>query len=52
MVSVGETIIAITTHIGVRANIHLGGGQNSGVVAYIFRDPYSVGGGKSQKCFR
>ena len=39
--------------IGVRANIHLGGGKPSfarmdtvgGVVAEIFRDPYSVGGG-------
>ena len=40
--------------IGVRANIHLGGGRPSfarmdsvggGVVAGIFRDPYYVGGG-------
>ena len=40
--------------IGVRANIHLGGGQTDfarmdsvggGVVAEIFRDPYSVGVG-------
>ena len=42
--------------IGVRANIHLGGGggqtefcpngfSEGGVVAEIFRDPYSVGGG-------
>ena len=39
--------------IGVRANIHLGGqtefcpngfsGEGGGVVAEIFRDPYSVG---------
>ena len=41
-------------NIGVRANIHLGGGgtefcpngfSGGGVVAEIFRDPYSVGGG-------
>ena len=39
--------------IGVRANIHLGGQtefcpnefSGGGVVAEIFRDPYSVGGG-------
>ena len=41
--------------IGVRANIHVGGGGatefcpngfgGGGVVAEIFRDPYSVGGG-------
>ena len=40
--------------IGVRASIHLGGGQTEfcpngfgggGVVAEISRDPYSVGGG-------
>ena len=39
--------------IGVRANIHLGGRPSfarmdsvgGGVVAEIFRDPYSVGGG-------
>ena len=40
-------------HIGVRANIHLGGQTEfcpngfkwGGVVAEIFRDPYTVGGG-------
>ena len=40
-------------HIGVRANIHLGGGRPSfarmdsvggGLVAEMFRDPYSRGG--------
>ena len=42
-------------HIGVRANIHLGGqsefcpnGFSGGVVADIFWDPYSVGGGSSR----
>ena len=42
--------------IGVRANIHLGGrpffarmdSVGGGVVAEIFRDPYSVGGGSSR----
>ena len=44
--------------IGVRANIHLGGGGRpsfarmdsveGGVVAEIFRDPYSGGGGSSR----
>ena len=43
--------------IGVRANIHLGGADRvlpewiqwgGGVVAEIFRDPYSVGGGSSR----
>ena len=47
--------------IGVRANIHLGGqtefcpngfsGGGGGVVAEIFRDPYSVGGGGSSRNF-
>ena len=43
----------MVTHIGVRTNIHLGGQTEfcpsgfggGGVVAEIFRDPYSVGGG-------
>ena len=44
----------LVVHIGVRANIHLGGqtefcpngfSGGGGVVAEIFRDPYSVGGG-------
>ena len=45
--------------IGVRANIHLGGqtefcpnGFSGGVVAEIFRDPYSVGGGVVAEIFR
>ena len=45
--------------IGVRANIHLGGQtefcpngfSGGGVVAEIFRDPYSVGGGGSSRNF-
>ena len=46
--------------IGVRANTHLGGGRPSfarmdsvggGIVAEIFRDPYSVGGGGSSRNF-
>ena len=46
--------------IGVRANIHLEGGQTEfcpnafsggGVVADIFRDPYYVGGGGSSIIF-
>ena len=48
------------TGIGVRANIHLGGqtefcpngfSGGGGVVAEIFRDPYSVGGGGSSRNF-
>ena len=47
--------------IGVRANIHLGGQTDfcpngfsggGGVVAEIFRDPYSVGGGVVAEIFR
>ena len=46
--------------IGVRANIHLGGQtgfcpngfSGGGVVAEIFRDPYSVGGGIVASIFR
>ena len=48
--------------IGVRANIHLGGGRPSlarmdsvgggGVVAEIVRDPFSVGGGVVAEIFR
>ena len=45
--------------IGVRANIHFGGQtefcpngfSGGGVVAEIFRDPYSVGGGGSSRNF-
>ena len=46
--------IKLVPGIGVRANIHLGGqtefcpngfSGGGGVVAEIFRDPYSVGGG-------
>ena len=50
----------VRTHIGVRANIHLGGQTEfcpngfsvqwgGGVVAEYFRDPYSVGGGGSSR---
>ena len=46
--------------IGVRANIHLGGQtefcpngfSGGGVVAEIFRDPYSMGGGVVAEIFR
>ena len=45
--------LGMLSGIGVRANIHLGGQtefcpngfSGGGVVADIFRDPYSVGGG-------
>ena len=49
----------VVMFIGVRANIHLGGQtefcpngfSGGGVVAEIFRDPYSVGGGGSSRNF-
>ena len=52
------TVVAVD--IGVRANIHLGGQtefcpngfSGGGVVAEIFRDPYSVGGGVVAEVFR
>ena len=51
-----KTVLPQGVGIGVRANIHLGGQtefcpngfSGGGVVAGIFRDPYSVGGGSSR----
>ena len=53
------TLSQLEGGIGVRANIHLGGQTEfcpnmdlvGGMVAEIFRDPYSVGGGGSSRNF-